>query len=71
MQASKNVLPWKNYAEVDKIRLRRNCVAHQREFLAEGQCAKDLVAIARELLAWSILESDDPVQYTITITPDA
>ncbi len=70
MKASKSVLPWKNYAEVEKIRLRRNRVAHQREFLPEGQCTKDLGAISRELLAWSILESDDSVQYTITITPN-
>jgi len=71
MKASKNVLPWKNYAEVEKIRLRRNRVAHQREFLLGGQCAKDLAVIAKELLAWSILESDEPITYTITITPNA
>ena len=71
LSASKDFLPWKNYKEIDKIRLRRNGVAHRREFLAPGQCGKDLTAIAQELMAWKILDADYQIQYTVSITPNA
>ena len=71
LNASKSSLPWKNYEEIKKIQLRRNSVAHRREFLAIGQCDKDLSAIAQELITWRILDADYQIPFTVSITPNA
>ena len=66
MKASKDKVPWQDYGLIDQVRLRRNKVAHQRKFLAEGQCSQDLSAIAKELLAWRILASDFTGEYQVS-----
>ena len=67
----KAVFRGKTTKKSKKIRLRRNSVAHRREFLAIGQCDKDLSAIAQELITWGILDVDYQIPYTVCITPNA
>ena len=71
MKASKEALPWQDYATIDQVRLRRNGVAHRAELLDRGECANALGAIARELIAWSILEDDSRATHTVSFKPDA
>jgi len=66
MNASKNALPWQNFENIQKIKDRRDQVAHHREFLRSGQCAQDLDAIENELLAWRVLEH--PIKGTYGIS---
>jgi hypothetical protein len=58
MKASKSHIEWQNFDELERIRRRRNDVAHRREFLDAGQCKRDLAAIAKELLAWGVITAD-------------
>ena len=55
MEASKNGLPWKDYAVVDAARDRRNQVAHERRVLTTNECWVDIDAIREELLAWGVI----------------
>lgn len=67
IKASKNVIDWQNFDEIERIRLRRNHVAHRREFLGPGQCTNDLSAITKELLAWGILSTDFKGKFTVSM----
>jgi hypothetical protein len=58
MKASRAYLNWQDFDAVDHVRVVRNAVAHKQRFLAEGECRPYLSAIARELLAFGILETD-------------
>ena len=69
MGASRQVVPWRTFEEVDRVRERRNRIAHDREFLAAGQCDRDLDCIARELIAWGVLEHDYAGTYTVEFRP--
>jgi hypothetical protein len=66
IKASKNALPWQNIEEIQKIRCRRNRVAHHHELLRSGQCAQYLDAIENELLAWRVLEHPVKGRYDIS-----
>jgi hypothetical protein len=66
MNASKKALRWQNFKEIQKIKDRRNQVAHDREFLRNGECAQYLDAIENELLAWPVLEH--PIKGTYKIS---
>jgi hypothetical protein len=66
MTASKKALPWQNFKEIQKIKDRRNEVAHDRKFLRNGECAPYLDAIENELLAWHVLEHPIKGMYEIS-----
>jgi hypothetical protein len=66
MNASKTRLPWQNFENIQKIKDRRDQVAHHREFLRRGRCAQDLDAIENELLAWRVLEHRIKGAYAIS-----
>jgi hypothetical protein len=68
MQASRAVLPWQDFAGVDGVRERRNKIAHEREFLKQGEYKPYLDALAQELLAWRVLTSDYKGECTITFS---
>jgi hypothetical protein len=71
MKASKEALGWQDYPSIDRVRLRRNGVAHRAELLDRGECTNALEAIARELIAWGILENDTRTVHTVSFKPDA
>ena len=70
MKASKTALAWQDYGAVDRVRLRRNRVAHRAELLNPGECADALAVIARELLAWNVLTEDTKIRYAVSFRPD-
>jgi hypothetical protein len=55
MQASRLVLPWQDFALVDKGRDRRNAFAHDRTTVPVQECVGYIDAIERELRAWGIV----------------
>ena len=69
MEASRSVVPWKNFDAVHQIRERRNGIAHDRAFLAADQCSIDLDTLAVELIAWGVLEHDYADTYKIEFRP--
>lgn len=67
MKASRSRLNWQDFDAVDQVRVVRNAVAHERRFLAEGECHLYLNVIARELLAFGILETDFKGTYSVSM----
>lgn len=55
MVASKQVLPWQNYALIDQGRDRRNDLAHQAIYVPRAECKKYITAVGAELKAWGIV----------------
>jgi hypothetical protein len=55
MSASREGLPWKNFALVDEGRQRRNDAAHDFKVIPRRDCAKFIDAIEQELVAWGLL----------------
>ena len=56
MEASRKVLPWQDFEEVNAARERRNTVAHQNQILSSVQCWDDIATIRDELIAWGVIE---------------
>lgn len=55
MLASKNNLPWRDYALVDEGREARNRLAHQAQLQTKADCLKWIKAIEVELQTWGVL----------------
>jgi len=55
MEASKDVLPWKNYDLVYNGKEDRNKLAHDAELIEKSECIKLIDAIEIELKEWGIL----------------
>jgi hypothetical protein len=55
MEASINILPWKNYGLVDDGRDKRNDLAHKAIVISKAECLKFIDAIENELKEWGIL----------------
>jgi len=55
MVASKEVLPWQDYALVDAGRLERNALAHKAQLATKANCKRFIDAIEDELKAWQVL----------------
>jgi hypothetical protein len=56
MDASKNVLPWRDFAEISAARERRNAIAHHNQILPSVQCWDDIATIRDELIAWGVVD---------------
>jgi hypothetical protein len=69
MEASKDVLPWVGYAELEAARDVRNCLAHEQKAPARFKTESILDAIERELIAFSILAG--PIRYNFSIRTTA
>jgi hypothetical protein len=68
--SSKTDLPWQNFENIQKIKDRRDGVAHHHEILHNGECAEYLDAIAKELLAWGVLEPEfNKGEYGVSLQP--
>ena len=48
-------LSWKDYDLIDRIRIKRNEIAHKQLRLSEEECGKIVRAISDELQCWSII----------------
>jgi hypothetical protein len=57
MKASRNALPWMDYAEVEAGRIARNAIAHDGELLDREECFRFIAAIQAEFVAWGILDA--------------
>ena len=57
MAASKKVLPWVNYAKVDRGRKQRNKVAHDDLVLPRSETWEYTDAIEKDLMSWHIIEN--------------
>lgn len=55
MEASRPVVPWQDYDEVNRGRLLRNALAHDAKLLSRVTCLQYIRAIERELVAWQML----------------
>ena len=55
MTASKNSLPWIDFALIDEARERRNDIAHRQQWIEIDDCKKYIDAIESELRGWNIL----------------
>jgi hypothetical protein len=55
MSASREGLPWKNFALVDEGRQHRNEVTHNFKVIPRRDCTKFIDAIEQELVAWGLL----------------
>ena len=74
MKASKDVLPWCDYALVDQGREQRNRIAHRREFLARAEVWRYIDGIECELIGWRVLDGPVRGEYSVTmrvVGPDA
>ena len=60
MAASQFVLPWADYAQIDKGRDARNKLAHDAVVVPRGDTFTFVDAIEAELLAWQILTAPVP-----------
>ncbi len=58
LEASKEKLPWKNFALIKEGVCRRNDVAHKGEVLPRADCWKYIDAIKEQLVEWRILETN-------------
>ncbi|MBM2831858.1 MAG: hypothetical protein HW414_910 [Dehalococcoidia bacterium] len=64
MQASKNTLPWVDFALVDEGRGRRNKVAHKDLLIPRAETWKYIDAIEKELVKWGIIP-DQGTDYSV------
>ena len=71
MLASREHIPWQSFETIDHIRDRRNEVAHEATLVQPGECSNALAAIAGELLAWQVLDTDVLGQYSFTFAPSS
>ena len=55
MEASRNIIPWKNYNLVNSGREARNDLAHKAITLNKTDCLKYIAAIETELKNWEII----------------
>lgn len=55
MDASKGVLPWQNYALVERGKAARNDLAHEAKLLSKSQCIAFIDGIEADLKAWGVL----------------
>ncbi len=55
MEASRDVLPWRDYSLVDEGKNRRNDLAHKGKLLSEADCLRYIKAIGAELKAWGVV----------------
>jgi len=55
MEASRQAVPWCDYAEIDRGRERRNATIHDRVRIPHSECRDYLAAIERELVVWQVL----------------
>jgi hypothetical protein len=69
MKASIGKLCWQNFGKIQEIKNRRNKVAHERAFPPSDKCAEYLNAIAKQLLAWDVLEHDFKGTYEVSFRP--
>ena len=71
MEASRSVLPWADFTLIDEAREKRNGVAHKREFLPAGDCARYIDGIEAELVRWQVLPGRVQYDYTIERRPSS
>ena len=55
MEASRSVLPWRNYVLVESGKAARNDLAHNAKLLDKAACFKFIDAIEAELKYWGVL----------------
>lgn len=55
MIASASILPWNDYAAIEKIRDVRNKLAHEGVLLGNAEARECIDSIEKELKAWGIL----------------
>jgi hypothetical protein len=55
LEASKKVLPWKDFSTIKTGVGRRNDVAHRADLLERGECWKYVEAIKLELSSWGVV----------------
>jgi hypothetical protein len=70
IEASRGTLRWQDYGKIQEIKNRRNDLAHERVFPPSDKCGEYLDAIAKELLAWGVLEPDfNKGKYEVSFRP--
>lgn len=55
MAASRDLLPWQDYATVDAGRVARNDLAHRAALIPKNQCHLYVNAIGNEFRAWGLI----------------
>jgi hypothetical protein len=55
MEASKKVLPWKNFSKIDEGKEKRNSLAHEAKLLSKAECLASVDLIEIELKAWGVI----------------
>jgi hypothetical protein len=55
MEASKARIPWRNFDAVDRIREKRNDIAHEGILYSRSDCLQMIAHIEAELSGWGVL----------------
>jgi hypothetical protein len=66
IKVDKDKFKWKDLGKIQRLKNDRDGVAHHHQLLRNGQCAEYLNAIAKELLAWGVLEHDFKGTYEVS-----